>query len=218
MCYSKDISKTLFIVNVITCLILYNTNNSTAKIFSLFFLFVGFMQLFDWIFWDNQNICNKQQANINFIFTKIAMIFNHLQPIILGLLIYMYKDHISPNSFKMLLLYSAAMIIYTINTYSKIDYTLVKTITTFDGEQSALYWQWNEQQDSTVFYILFLVTLTVLGYDNFSYPMNYIAVFVNLASFAFSKFYFKGNTVGRVWCKIAAALPLLMVLIASYKK
>jgi hypothetical protein len=106
------------------------------------------------------------------------------------------------------------MILYTINAYSKIDYTLVKTITTFDGQQSALYWEWNEQQDSVLFYILFLATLTVLGYDNFSYPLNYIAVFVNLASFAFSKFYFKGNTVGRFWCKIAAILPLLMVIVA----
>ena len=50
------------------------------------------MQLFNYIFWKNQ-----KYNNINKITTKIAILFNHLQPIILILLQYIYKFKLSLN-------------------------------------------------------------------------------------------------------------------------
>ena len=64
--------------------------NKTNKILAIFFAFIGLMQLFDWIFWENQNISNQNEKLINFIFTKIAMFVNHLQPIVLAIVIYIY--------------------------------------------------------------------------------------------------------------------------------
>jgi hypothetical protein len=80
MCYSKEVSQRSFILNLITSYILYTyTDNAENKIIAIFFAFVGSMQLYDWIFWETQDIKNTSQANINFITTKLAMITNHLQ-------------------------------------------------------------------------------------------------------------------------------------------
>ena len=66
------------------------TKSKTNKILAFFFGFVGFMQVFDWIFWKNQDMSDPKQEKTNYLFTKIAMIFNHLQPIVLGLLIFIF--------------------------------------------------------------------------------------------------------------------------------
>ena len=99
MCYSLEVSRNSFLINVISCFMLFNfSKNNNAKILSLFFLFIGFMQLFDWIFWNNQDTFNEKKMIVNKIFTKIAMIFNHLQPIVLALLLMYYKKSLKNMS------------------------------------------------------------------------------------------------------------------------
>ena len=212
MCYSKEVSQRSFIINVITCYILYNyTSNNTHKILALFFAFVGFMQLFDWIFWEHQSD-SENDKRINFIFTKIAMVANHLQPIVLALILYIYNGKLPILSIYTVILYIIVVVPYTINL--NIDYTLVKNIKTKKNKtKTSLYWQWNSAHNSYLVYAIFLITLSVLSFENFNYPMNIILVFINLSSFFLSNFYYKSEYVGRFWCETASLIPLLLLIL-----
>lgn len=213
MCYSKEVSQRSFIINVITCYILYNYNsNNTNKILALFFAFVGLMQLFDWIFWEHQNMFNQNEKNINFVFTKIAMIANHLQPIILALILYLFNGKLPILSIYIVILYTIVVVPYTKSL--SIDYTLVKNIKTKNNKtKTSLYWQWNSAHNSYLVYAIFLITLSVLSFENFNYPMNIILVFINLFSFFLANFYYKSEYVGRFWCETASLIPLLFLIL-----
>lgn len=219
MCYTLEQSKISFIVNIITSYLLYVcTTDSDYKIIALFFLFVGFMQFFDIIFWMNQDMTDPRQAEINYITTKIAMFINHLQPFVFGYLIYTYKGSIGIFSKIILIMYFLSMSIYTINAYDNIKYTL-KTEghrdceTKDDSTGSVLRWDWIKQKHNTIVYAIYVMSFTILAYDNFSYPLNIISACMNIFIYFSSMVYFKEHIAGRLWCKISAWLPLIFILI-----
>ena len=93
MCYTASTYINTFVIGLLSSLLLYlkSSNDislssqisSEYKIVALFFMFVSFMQLFDYIFWTNyRNQTNKT-------FTKIATIVNHLQPIVLAIILFL---------------------------------------------------------------------------------------------------------------------------------
>lgn len=217
MCYSEEQSRKSFIINLITCYILYKTKSPTFKILALFFVFVGIMQFLDIIFWNNQDIKDPNQAQINWVTTKIAMFANHLQPIILAYLIYVYKGSLGNFSNIILPIYVVAISIYSFNAYNKINYTLKEEVSVrnlfFQKAKPSLKWDWNIQQHNLLVYIIFLLTLLILAYENFEYPLNIVLAFINLFTFVLSAYYFKGRSIGRFWCKFAAWLPLFFILI-----
>ena len=223
MCYSKDQSQVSFLTNLITSCILYNyhdTNNTAHKILAVFFGFVGLMQLFDWIFWENQDISNSKQASINFAFTKIAMFANHLQPIVLAYLIYYFNGNLGNISQIMIGIYSVAAIIYTVYAYNNITYTLeqkipVRNILSDDKIKPTLYWQWNTLNNNLPVYLIFLATLGVLAYENFKFPINIVFAFINVFTYLLSGYYYKGQSLGRWWCNMASYTPLFILLISN---
>ena len=75
MCYSEDVSMTAFIVCTVGSAVLFTVSPSVA----VFMAYVGCMQLFDFIFWRNQ-----EENRTNYVATKAAMIVNHLQPFVLS--------------------------------------------------------------------------------------------------------------------------------------
>lgn len=207
MCYSKEVSRNSFIINVISCYILFNyhSNNKTHKIFALFFGFVGLMQLFDWIFWENQI-----KNNINFISTKIAMLINHMQPLVLGFLIYYFNGSLSRNSWSILLIFSVVILYYTKNVYNKIDYTLVT-----ERSNPSLDWTWNSQKNADITYFIFLATFIILSLENLVYPMNIFLALISIISFTLASYYYKGVNIGRLWCNGASYIPLIILLISN---
>lgn len=226
MCYSEEQSRKSFLINIVACYVLYNYNtDATHKILALFFGFVGIMQLFDIIFWNNLNIKDPEQANINYTTTKIALFANHLQPIVLAYLIYIFTGSLGQLSKILLTIYTVIIIFYTINAYNKIKYTQVSNVSIRDTNdlffpnteddiiKPSLKWEWTMQEYNTPVYLTFLLTLVVLSYENFNYPFNIVLAFINVFTFVLSLYYYKGQSVGRFWCKFAAWLPLLFILI-----
>lgn len=230
MCYSEEQSRKSFVINLITCYILftYKDNSPTFKILAIFFAFVGIMQFLDIIFWNTQNIQNPEQARINWITTKIAMFANHLQPIVLAFLIYIYKNSLGSLSKIIISIYTIVILLYTINAYNKINYTLQQEVSIRDLNdlffpypdddyiRPSLKWEWNLQSNSWIVYKIFLLTLLILAYENFSYPFNIVLVFINVFTFVLSAFYYKGRSLGRFWCKLAAWVPLFFILIHKF--
>lgn len=214
MCYSLDVSRNSFFINMFSCLILYNYNstNKNSKILSLFFLFVGLMQLYDWIFWSNQDITHTKQMAVNYFFTKMAMISNHLQPIVLATLLLYYNKSLKNLSIFFVILYSLFMYYYTSNIYNSIDYTLKHKINVHNTQRVSLEWKWNEGSDNFIVYSVYLMTLGVLSYQNFKTPLNIILVLINFLSF----FLFNnGSDIGRFWCNYSSYISVIL-LVSEY--
>ena len=211
MCYSANTSLFVFSVYVLTSALLfvYPAKSNTPKILASFFMFVAVIQLFDYIFWTHQDMRDKNTANVNYIFTKTAMIWNHMQPIVLAILILLYKARLTYASQLIILYYTLFAIVYSIIAYNKITYTLA-----IDHENNKiLYWEWNYIYIICwVFYSLFLLTLVILCYENFEYPINIIACMICVLSFSLSGYYWKNTIWGRYWCKIVGFIPIIFLL------
>jgi hypothetical protein len=189
---------------------MYDTKSRTNKLLALFFGFVGFMQLFDWIFWTHQNVHNRDEAIINYIFTKIAMIFNHLQPFVCGLLIYLYLGKIKPYSLVILGIYTIIATIYSIQAYEKITYTLKK--------ENILHWEWNFASDLNIpVYSLMCLSFVIMAYEHFKSPLNYILIILNIGFILFSAYTWKSTVLGRFWCKFSAMIPTILLLLVIFK-
>jgi hypothetical protein len=224
MCYSYEQSRNNLLISLITCIILYNyKNNKNYKIFALIFGYVGIMQLFDMIFWSTQNIKDPYNAKLNYITTKIAMLVNHSQPLVFAYIIYSFIGKLGILTLLILTIYSFVMLIYTYFAYHKINYTLVsnKYIKshnyTVTPSRYGLHWTWNYQPYYKEVYTIYLLTLIILSYENLSNPYNIILALIFLLSFLFSSFYFKTQSVGRWWCKIAAFTPIFIIMLNFLK-
>ena len=199
MCYTLHASSTAFAVNVCTSLLLMQFD----PVLGMFFMYVGLMQLYDLIFWKNLS-----QNDINYWFTKIAMLTNHLQPIVLALLIiYVGKRELSRVTICSVVLYSIVAMIYSVQAWFKLDYTLVDADST-----PSLNWQWNHMPNYFLVYTCYLVAFILLMHDGFDWPLNWMMIIICLVSFVLSYHYYKGKTaVGRFWCYFASYIPLLLV-------
>jgi uncharacterized membrane protein YqjE len=216
MCYSLTHSYHAFFINLVTCYILYNySNDRDKKIVALLLGFVGLMQLFDIIFWSNQNMQDEIQAKRNYITTKIAMFANHLQPIVFAVLIYVFTNRLGKISNNIIIIYAIAISFYTFTAYQNIKYTLVENTHVGNSNkiQPALKWEWNLQNNCVFVYSIFLLTLCILSYENFKYPLNVTLSFISVFTFALSTHFYKSQFEGRFWCKIAAYIPLIFLII-----
>jgi len=210
MCYTYNTSINSFIIGVISSIILLIINNQQSKIdekrkdyniIAYFFLFVTLMQLYDAIFW------KYKDGKVNEVTTKIAMITNHLQPIILALLIYYFKKSLKKESKYLIILYTVVITLYTLNSWNKIKYTEVT-----ETSKPSLNWSWNHQYGEPIVYFIFLVTLIILFYQNVSYGGK-LAAIISLLSFIFSlyKYQIQAST-GRFWCFFSAYAPILFLI------
>ena len=99
MCYTSSDSLNAYLINLLSSIILFHkSTNTDMKIASIFLLFVGQMQILDYIFWKNTTC-----KSTNKLTTKIAILFNHLQPIVLFLL-FNYYNYEQTNISKIILL------------------------------------------------------------------------------------------------------------------
>lgn len=200
MCFNGSASLISFVVNLCCSAILTYFN----PVLGFFFMFVGVMQLHDLIFWTHHD-----KNNVNYWTTKIAMVSNHLQPIILVFLVmYIGKRRLKPLTMIIVLVYIIGMGLYSIHAWKTISYTLVHEKT-----YPSLFWEWNALKGCEVVYILYLATLIIVSWDGFDWPLNILFIGIILGSCILGIQYYKGNTsIGRFWCYFAAYIPLFMVV------
>lgn len=199
MCYSPEASLSAFVVTTCTSLVLVRYN----AVLGWFFLYVGLMQLFDLIFWTHRG-----QNNINWRTTKVAMIVNHLQPLVLMALLWKFGSKpIASWVVIAVMVYAVVVMAYSVDCWNKISYTVVDV-----KSAPSLYWQWNDVRGACLVYGLYLFALVALCLDGFAWPLNVTSASVVFLSFILSMYYYKGQTsVGRFWCYFAAYVPLLII-------
>jgi hypothetical protein len=205
MCFNASASMISFITGTLSSLVLFYYNKPLA----VFLLFVTFMQVFDYIFWQNQ-----EKNRMNAITTKVAMIFNHLQPIVLALSLIYFGKTLPPLSIFFITLYTIIISLYTYIHWNKVDYTLVTP-----QSSPGLFWQWNYQEYRYVTYFIYLCTIIVLLLQNIEYPLNIIIVLFTVGTFIFSYFsHLKIKSVGRMWCHYSGFIPVFIALYYVFPK
>jgi hypothetical protein len=209
MCYSANTSIATFLSNYgITFVAFLFALNSDTKVAIQFLSFIGLMQLFDYMFW-----INPSPTKMNYIITKIAMIVNLLQPIIMVLLIYNYKNYVKDLTLLIVALYTVFAIIYINNSWSKVMYTKENV----KGE--GLVWEWHNQKGSVFLFYLFILSLAIASYENLDTSMRYILsillVFTYLISWLKNNFRMTSISTysGRLWCYYSALLPGIILLL-----
>jgi len=191
MCYDSYTSLKSLTFGVLGSALLYNTIPELA----IFNLYVFLMQFYDYIFW-----INPSKNDINFYFTKIAMISVLLQPIIWALcIIYIGKKEIYFIEKVLLVIYLFIAISFIIYHWNDINYTLVNEIS-YPG----LYWEWtsHEKLGRNYWGFFYILTISLLTYNHVIYPYNigFAILFIGFFIIAYDNYY-RTSSAGRMWCK-----------------
>jgi hypothetical protein len=205
MCYTAQDSLNAYIINSISSILLYNiSKDAQYKVISLFLLFVGQMQLFDYAFWKNQS-CNMT----NKVATKLAIAFNHLQPVVLYFLQNIYGFKQSLLSLITYYLYIFFGIFYNIEAFSSIDCTLpVKGI---------MDWKWNKLVGSDTYYFFFIAYLVVASFNFHTDSLKFLFAFLTLFTIVVAnKTPVLNLSVGRIWCYYASLVPIFLVGVSYF--
>jgi hypothetical protein len=212
-----------FSVGMIGSILVYSLGKIYDKIVGLFLGFVSFMQLVDFFLWRNQSpqqaelalglvvggnkermppdqICNRT----NYITSIIGIILNHLQPIVLGIIILCVNTELSyqdiKNIFWILLVYLCVMVPYTWQC-------VVKTQCTLKDSNNHMDWKWNYLDYWVLVYFVFLMTLFMLYYW-FVPVYGMFFAFVTLYTFLLSAIFYN-KEMGNMWCFFTIFLPIL---------
>ena len=200
MCITSFDSILVYFVNIVSTYILYNFGGTEdAKVSALFLLFVGQMQIFDYIFWNTEKC-----STINKLTTKLAILFNHFQPLLLYYLMQYYGMTMSRLSTILKSIYIYAATIYSILALYKVNCTGISEKT------GIIYWEWNFMPFNTLFYSLFMIFMisTVQNFNDKKY--SYFLTFLIISTYIVGHFKpILNETTGRIWCYYAALLPLL---------
>ena len=197
MCFNADISLTTYIIGLIGCIILIKKN---FYVEAAFYFCVIQMQMIEYFLWKNQS-CN----DTNKITTKIGLIINHLEPIILWIAIYLFSKKILPEWVHyLIILYIFLTIIYCYYVYGD------NCTTVTEASKPHLEWKWNLGPYAHYYYMFFLFILNILCLYGVEYGYH-MAFLVNI-SFLISKLvYDKYHTVGAIWCFAAAFAPIISI-------
>ena len=134
MCFSKEVSLATFLTGIFGGILCISTGVPDYQIIGLFFIFISLMQGIEYLLWSHQK-CD----NYNIFLTYLGLILNHLQPVILFILLYMYsKDKF--NKYKKIIVSILVIYIITIVLYS----LQFKSQCTLKDQENHLYWKYHD--------------------------------------------------------------------------
>jgi hypothetical protein len=204
MCFSPLASLSTFLLGIIGGILCLTLGTSTDTLVGLFFGFVSSMQGIEFALWENQecNIMNK-------FFSILGMILNHLQPIILGILILLLNNELS-NIKKQIIIISTIIYAITITVYS-VQFFNDDDGCTLKNEYNHLEWDWNGMKYRDIVYIMFLFMLIILFYIGTpDKNAGILLAAISLISYLTSYFiYIDKKVVGSLWCLFASFTPIL---------
>lgn len=218
MCYSLNKSQSVFWIGIFGAVLLFVFgclgDISDHKILGIIFGFVAFMQLFDSIFWLTDRSVKSENRNaqmINKLFTYIAIIFNHLQPIVAGMAILYYKGKLSKSSIVSLGIYFVISSIYTVNCFFKVSYTIEQP-----PASPGLFWGWNSQRGWQIMYSVFCITIAILLFENLGrFASSTMIAFIFGTLYYSLERYGGKSDGGRWWCNYASYIPLTYLMLFS---
>jgi hypothetical protein len=203
MCFNAQVSIITYIIGLIGSYQLYKYKFVPEAVF---YAWVIQMQLIEYFLWKNQP-CSGSNIEPNKNISKIGIIVNHFEPIILWLAIIYYSKKKLPNWVHIL------MIVFCITSYYYTKQVIADNECTTVTKESEphLYWKWNNQGPHYIlYYTYFLIALIVLSL--YGLQNGHINALLVITSYIFSMMiYRKTHTVGAMWCFAAAFGPFILL-------
>lgn len=207
MCFSATSSGYNFVIGLIGSYLLAKYGNKKYKdenlIYGYFIAYVTFMQLFDLIFWLNQD----PKSKINSIFTYIAAAFIYTQPSMLYLLKVIIKKPKFDNNLDRFYLIANIIYVFVILSYYNSFIKDKPIITLKKGNH--LKWKWTDKVNF-MYFLLFILNIFYLSNIKYS-----IIIFIFTFGSLLITYKLFNNYVGEIWCYLAALAPIF-ILISTY--
>ena len=208
MCFSEKASIITFFIGLIGSILCISLGSLDDKIIGYFFAFVSCMQLIEFLLWRHQK-CD----NYNRFLSISGMILNHLQPIVLGFIIYMLNKNIR---YRYIFYISLFIYLFVMIPYS-IQFLMIPQLQcTLKDKSTHLKWYWNNLKYGVLVYTIFLLTICILcivGFPNFK--TGIFMAFFGVLSFLLSLYFYKSIYIGALWCYFVVLFPIVYYL---YKK
>lgn len=201
MCFSKEVSLSTFLIGVgLSLYIFFGLGSPTDKIVSGFFGYVSLMQGIEYLLWDHQT-CDNYHKSVSYT----GMWLNHLQPIVLGILILIY----GPADMRSRVLTIMGVYIATIVPFS-LQYENIGDMlcTTPKKDNPHLAWNWNTMPHQFNMYLIFVGAIMALFI--FGMPKNGVVMAAfTVSSLIVSLLVYPRESIGAIWCVYAAFAPLV---------
>jgi len=213
MCFTPQASIIAFSLNLIGCFTLSLSPRDDLRQLGKFFFFVGLMQIWDFIFWHTQT---AKRASINKVTTRVAILSNHLQPIVLW---YLFRDRVGHKTRALLGVYCIVSLIYTIMSFKSVKRTMAYPCGS-DAEGSpcrrkSLHWSWNHLEKYTgaslVMYGSFHALMHAVAISALPRSLALLMLFIQYGTFAMGGLV-KKEDIGRFWCFFAALIPIFLAV------
>ncbi len=222
MCYSAESSIFSYLAAITGSIGLYKTNLIPE---SVFFGWIGHMQLIDYFLWKNQpcaidknnKVCKPDEIKtcnkVNQITTNTGIIINNLQPFVLFMAIILFSKNQLPVWVLILVLFFViVMFLYTLDTFN--NNTTIEKKCTYVTEQSDphLYWQWNYHNKpfNQFIYTFFVLIFIILSYYGLSNPI-FTTISIALSYVISALVYDDKKAIGNMWCYAGAFMPWLLL-------
>ena len=209
MCFSESASIISFSFGIIGSLLCVSLGTSTDKIFGFFMFFVSLMQGVEYLLWRHQK-CDSYNKMIS----VLGMTLNHLQPIVLGLLVIIFNPMLS--QFKLHWIYSFMTIYLLVIIPYSIQFLQhsASLCTIKNKETSHLKWNWNYMKNYIFVYIVFIMTfcaMFLLGLLKLQYGIYFSLT--TLVTYSTSLYFYPQKHTGAMWCYYVVFLPLLYYIL-----
>lgn len=202
MCFSEQASIVSFTVGILGSALCFSLGTIPDKVVGLFLGYVSFMQGIEFLLWRHQ-VCD----DYNRMLSIAGMLLNHLQPIMLGLIIlYIARPKTSVSIIVLICIYTVVITIYSIPFFAN-----TPNQCTLKNETNHLHWKWNSMKGSLLVYIYFAFTMCSIFILGVKYGVKF--AFITLFTYASSLFLYHRAVAGALWCYYVAFLPLIYFII-----
>jgi hypothetical protein len=198
MCFSEQASIVSFTAGILGSALCFSLGTIPDKVIGLFLGYVSLMQGIEFLLWRHQ-ICDDYNRTLSIT----GMLLNHMQPIMLGLIIlYIARPKTSVSIIVLMSIYAMIITIYSIPFFEN-----TSNQCTLKNETNHLQWKWNTMKGNILVYIFFAFTICAIFILGVKYGVKF--AFITLFTYLSSLFLYPQAVAGAMWCYYVAFLPFI---------
>lgn len=207
MCWSFEASLSTFIIGIFGCILLYLRNQKLDRPLAYFMFWILSMQGLEAMMWYDKDC----KLGINQFASKLSMVQNLFQPLLVGLIFYQFYTSENHKIVKLLqLLYLVSVGLYLYALYPQMNKSGFFCSTPINNH--SLQWNWTGDNYSKfwkVFLVVLLLSCFLIKDKGFAYTFTGYFTLTLLYSYMLYK---NTKAFGSWWCILAVGAPYIKLL------
>lgn len=197
MCFSEEISLTTFLVGSIASILIWISGSATDRIFAVIMGYIVLMQGVEYLLWRHQR-CDNWHRTVSLAGSWL----NLSQPVVAGLLILLLARNPSPWIWVVIVSYVAIIVPYMSQYGAHLRCTAPR-----QGNPH-LVWGWTNMTGNLLMWAAYLATFIGIMYLGMPLDTANMFTLVALVSLGLTVWLYPRESVGSVWCVVAALAPV----------